>query len=90
MQIIFYKAPYCPRCNHAEKILRRHLADYPDASIEVVNVLQSPQKALARGILMVPAMKINEQKLASIWLSEQSIVTFLELQLNNQPPSTTK
>lgn len=61
----------------ARKHLRALCADKPHVEIEEVELLTSPGRILRDGIRMIPALKIGEEVLSGLHLSQQAIADFL-------------
>lgn len=54
---------------------------HADVQIEEVDVLTSPGKAFRSGITMIPAIRIGDKTLASIYLSRKKIDAFITASL---------
>ena len=61
-----------------DRALTELAEDFPDIEVERIDVLAHPRKALGDGIMMIPALKHNDQKLSGILLSKKEIRQFLE------------
>ncbi|HIP40650.1 MAG TPA: hypothetical protein EYG88_15005 [Desulfocapsa sulfexigens] len=62
----------------AKKALDELLTDRPDISLEEVEILSSPLRALKDGIKLFPALKSGEEQISGIFLSKKKIKAFLE------------
>lgn len=54
------------------------LKDYPDITLETIEVLTNARKTLKAGIRMFPALKIGDDIISGVLLSEDKIRTFVE------------
>lgn len=77
MHITLYKSTLCPRCYYAHKYLQQAINQYSDVTLEAVDILSAPKKAWQDGIRMIPAVKIGDDILTSLYLSRQDIVNFI-------------
>lgn len=77
MLITLYKSSLCPRCYFTKKILRELKKKHPSLRVEEVDVLLSPGKAYRSGITMIPAIKIGDKTLSSIYLNRKKIDEFV-------------
>lgn len=77
MLIILYKSSLCPRCYLAKKSLLKIAKENPDIHIQEVDILTSPATAWRDGIKMIPAIKIDEELLSSLYLSPRKIEDFV-------------
>lgn len=77
MLITLYKSSLCPRCYFAKKAILASIKDHPEWHIEEIDILTSPGKAFRAGITMIPAIKIGDKKLSSLYLSRKDIEQFL-------------
>lgn len=82
MLITFYKSSLCPRCYLAKKSLLSLANTYSDIKIEEIDVLTSPKIAFNDGITMIPAIRIGENTLSSLYLNRQRIEDFVTNALN--------
>ena len=77
MLISFYHISLCPRCAKTRKHLQNFLGPKYRETVEEINVLLEPTRALKDKIKMVPALKIKDDIVSNIFLSPQTIKTFL-------------
>ncbi|MFT5698823.1 MAG: glutaredoxin-related protein [Desulforhopalus sp.] len=77
MLITLYKSSLCPRCYLAKKSLQQLAKNYSDMQIEEVDILTSPGLALHAGIRMIPAIRVGDKTLSSIYLSRKKIDEFV-------------
>jgi glutaredoxin len=80
MLITLYKSSLCPRCYFAKKAILASIKEHPEwqiVEIEEIDILTSPGKAFRAGITMIPAIKIGDKKLSSLYLSRKDIEQFL-------------
>jgi len=77
MLITLYKSSLCPRCYFAKKAILASIKEHPECKIEEIDILTSPGKAFRAGITMIPAIKIGDKKLSSLYLSRKDIEKFL-------------
>ncbi len=82
MLITFYKSSLCPRCYLAKKALLSLASSNSDINIEEIDVITSPKTALNAGITMIPAIRIGEKTLWSLYLSRQKIEEFVTSSLS--------
>lgn len=80
MHITLYKSALCPRCYIVEKHLTHLVKDLPDTTIETIDIAAHPLKSWKDGIRMIPAIKIGEEVLSSIYLSKKELITFVNKQ----------
>jgi len=62
----------------AKKALDELLTDRPDISLEEVEILSSPLRALKDGIKLIPALKSGDEQISGIFLSKGKIKAFLK------------
>ena len=77
MLITLYKSSLCPRCYFAKKALLELVKKNPSLRVEEVDILTSPGKTFRSGITMIPAIKIGNKMLSSIYLSPKKIDEFV-------------
>ena len=62
----------------AKKALDELLTDRPDISLEEIEILSSPLRALKDGVKLIPALKSGEKQINGIFLSKRKIKAFIE------------
>ena len=68
----------------ASRALTRLQTIFPNLDIETIEVTRHPITTLRAGILLFPALKINNAILAGIFLSQTKMQDFIAAQLNIQ------
>jgi len=84
MLIKLYKSSLCPRCYLAKKSLLNLAAKNSEIHIKEIDILKAPKTVWRDGVKMIPAIKINEHILSSIYLSPQTIEDFISSYLTNK------
>lgn len=79
MLITLYKSSLCPRCHLAKKYLKHIAQDDSSISIEEVDVLLSPRKALRNGVRMIPAIKIDGELKSALYFNKSAIMDFIDI-----------
>lgn len=77
IHIAFYRSNLCPRCALARKYLRELATANPSMEVEEIDVLLSPGRAWRDGIRMIPALKVGDQIISSLYLSKNVISDFI-------------
>ncbi len=77
MTITFFSSILCPRCHYTNMILRKLSQHHPDLIIKKIDVTLHPLAAWQRGIKIIPALQIESDILAGIFLNETAINKFL-------------
>lgn len=68
----------------AARALEQVKKDFPNLDVEPIEVTKHPIVTLKAGILMVPALKINNATLSGIFLSRKKMQDFIADQINIQ------
>lgn len=84
MRIEFYQSALCPRCRMAARALERVREIFPKLEIETIEVTTHPLATLRAGVLLIPALKINNALLSGIFLTQNRMQDFIAAQLNIQ------
>lgn len=77
MQVTFYKTFLCPRCFLAERALKKLQGEFPELTIETVEVTREPLRAWRDGVRMLPALNCNGKTLSRVFLSTTTLRDFL-------------
>lgn len=77
MRVTFYQSPLCPRCRAAGKNLAKIASERPGIEIEKVDVITDFSRMRKDGVLLFPALKVGEEKLSGVFLSQEKIENFL-------------
>ena len=77
MKVILYKTFLCPRCFLAGRALRRLRREFPELTVETVEVTRDPLRAWQDGVRMVPAVHYQGKTLAGIILTTATLRDFL-------------
>lgn len=77
MHVILYKTALCPRCFLAGRALRQLRREFPDLTIETVEVTRDPLRAWQAGVRMVPTVTCNGKTLSGVILTTTSLRAFL-------------
>ncbi len=77
MKIEFYKSIFCPRCLYVSLVLKKLAEKYQDIEIKKIDILCDPRRARDAGIRLIPALKINQQILAGLFLTKKNIEDFI-------------
>lgn len=78
MKVEFYKTSVCPRCILAVRELHKVLQDKPDIELETIEIGTNVYRAWKEGIRLFPALKIGDDILSGVLLSQEKIAQFLE------------
>ena len=84
MKVEFYQSALCPRCRMAAQALAQVQAIFPNLYIETIEVTTHPFATLRAGILLIPALKINNAILSGIFLTQARMQDFIAAQMNIQ------
>jgi len=77
MHVTFYKTFLCPRCFLAGRALLKLRGEFPDLTIETVEVSQEPLRAWRAGVRMLPAITCNGRTISGIILTTTALRNFL-------------
>jgi len=80
MKIEFYKTSACPRCFLAVRELNKALQNKPDIELETIEIGSNPTRTWKAGIRLFPAIKIGDEILSGVLLSEEKINEFIRKQ----------
>lgn len=78
MHMIFYKSMFCLRCLYVSKVLKRLMREYSDLTVETVDIGQQPSRAWEVGIRLIPALQIQDERIASFLLTRKKIIAFIQ------------
>jgi len=51
----------CSRCDQAKQVIQKVQPDFPDLKVEIINLMEHPEMAVQYGVMVSPAIVINEQ-----------------------------
>jgi len=77
MHVILYKTFLCPRCFLAGRALRKLRREFPQLTIETVDVTLEPLRAWQDGVRMLPTVRLANQTLSGIILTTATLRQFL-------------
>lgn len=77
MHVILYKTFLCPRCFLAGRALRQLQREFPDLTVETVEVTREPLRAWQAGVRMLPAVTGNGRIASGVFLSLSTLRDFL-------------
>lgn len=77
MQVTLYKTSLCPRCYLAGRALQKLRAEFPELTIETVEVTREPLRAWQAGVRMLPTVTCNGKSLSGIILTTAALRDFL-------------
>ena len=79
IRVHFFKSTLCPRCRHAEKLLKQITEQRPDIEIYPIDVVRHPLVSLQNKVIIIPTLLLdNNDRLSGIFLTEPQIRSFLE------------
>lgn len=77
MQVTLYKTFLCPRCFLAGRALEKLRKEFPELTIETVEVTRNPLRAWQAGVRMLPAVTCNDKTLSGLILTTAILRKFL-------------
>lgn len=77
MQVTLYKTSLCPRCYLAGRALQKLQREFPELSIETVEVTREPLRAWQAGVRMLPTVTHKDKSLSGIILTTAALRDFL-------------
>ena len=77
MQVILYKTSLCPRCFLAGRALKKLRGEFPELTIETVEVTRDPLRAWQAGVRMLPAVTCNGKTISGVILTTATLREFL-------------
>lgn len=77
MKVTLYKTALCPRCFLAGRALRQLRHEFPDLTIETVEVTRYPLRAWQDGVRMLPTVTYQGKTLSGLILSTAALRDFL-------------
>ena len=77
MQVTLYKTFLCPRCFLAGRALRKLRREFPELTIETVEVTCDPLRAWQAGVRMLPAVTCNGKSISGLLLTTKTLREFL-------------
>ena len=76
--VTLYHSVICPRCALAKHWLAALLPEFPEVTVEKVEILTSRRQARDAGVRMTPALVYGDHRLAGFILTKGAIRRFLE------------
>jgi glutaredoxin len=76
--VTFYRSAICPRCHMAGRSLAKLLPEFPEVTIEVVEILTNGQRARTDGVRRIPTLLSGDRRLSGFYLTRARIRRFLE------------
>ena len=76
--VTLYHSVICPRCGLAKLWLASLLQDFPDVTLEKVEILTNKERARDAGVRMTPALVAGDRRLSGFILTKGAIRRFLE------------
>jgi len=76
--LTFYHSAICPRCAMAGRSLRQLLDEFPDVSVEKVELLTNLDRSRKDGVRTIPALVAGDKRLSGFYLTRNAIRRFLE------------
>lgn len=77
MKIVFYHSVLCPRCLLVGRVLKRLQQEYPDLTVEKVEVTTRPLESLRKGVWIIPTLTAQGRQLAGIILTPTAVREFI-------------
>lgn len=77
MKVTLYKTFLCPRCFLAGRALRQLRREFPELTIETVEVSREPLRAWQAGVRMLPAITCNDKTISGLILTTATLRDFL-------------
>jgi glutaredoxin len=77
MQVVLYKTFLCPRCFLATRALKKLQQEFPELTIETVEVTKEPLRAWQAGVRMLPTVTRHEKTLSGVILTTAALRDFL-------------
>ena len=77
MQVTLYKTFLCPRCFLAARALEKLRGEFPEMTIETVEVTREPLRAWRDGVRMLPAVSCNGKTISGVMLTTATLRDFL-------------
>lgn len=77
MQVTLYKTFLCPRCFMAGRALEKLRSEFPQLTIETVEVTREPLRAWQAGVRMLPAVTCNGKTISGLILTSATLRDFL-------------
>lgn len=84
MKIEIYKSAICPRCMFAMHCIKKIKEEYPNLEFKIYNLETDYSDFKEAGILMVPTIKINDNKKYWIIPTTSELKDFILKNLNGQ------
>ncbi len=53
--------PGCSHCDQAKRVIEKVRPDFPDLKVETINLMEHPELAVQYGVMVSPALVINEK-----------------------------
>jgi hypothetical protein len=77
MQVTLYKTFLCPRCFLAGHALKKLQKEFPELTIETVEVTREPLRAWQDGVRLVPAVRYQGKTLSGLLLNTATLRDFI-------------
>lgn len=76
-KVTFYHSVICPRCHAAGLWLGQLLPEFPEVSIEKVELLTNFRRSRREGVARIPTLAAGEHRLSGFFLTKKRIHEFL-------------
>ena len=76
--VTFYHSMLCPRCQMASRSLSRLLPEFPNVSVEKIELLTGGKTARRDGVRSIPTLVAGDRRLGGFYLTKATIRRFLE------------
>ncbi len=77
MKATLYKTFLCPRCFMAGRALEKLRSEFPELTIETVEVTREPLRAWQAGVRMLPTLTCNGKTISGLILTTATLRDFL-------------
>jgi predicted DsbA family dithiol-disulfide isomerase len=77
MKVTLYKTFLCPRCFLAGRALNKLRSEFPDLTIETVEVTREPLRAWQDGVRILPAVNRDGKTISGLLLTTATLRDFL-------------
>jgi glutaredoxin len=76
--VTFYHSVICPRCKMAGVSLSQLLPEFPEVTVDKVDILTNRGPSRAAGVKTIPTMISGEKRIDGFYLTKKKIRGFLE------------
>tara|TARA_B100000470_G_C19461681_1_gene246129 strand:- start:13 stop:270 length:258 start_codon:yes stop_codon:yes gene_type:complete len=76
--VTFYHSVICPRCQVAGLSLKQLLPEFPDVTLEKVELLTNLGRARREGVPTIPTLVAGDRRPQGLYLTKNRIRRFLE------------